>query len=485
MRQAAILVAALLLAAMAFADTQSTPYIMVINVSHTPEGQIQQALQDLGNVQILDLREPGSPSATASMLLSNIIAQKVAIPPEAEKGAVVILADGWMYQMSRWIAKNIDKIGGVNAELSGSGLDYGHGAVVWYSRDKKYALIVAKAGGNHHGMARNGALSEIMRTVLNQLNGNAEAPRQSRQERGKSAPIQIPVPKIENPIKTMYEDNFAIPVPPGVSFVKISGKAYPVIDGTATVPKSAVPPYFTLKVSGDCAEIEKTERNHSDGSCTDLQTTTVCNWVETAGSSATVHIAIASKMYREFSYDIYLPKKAVESAKNVKTPHITIVPDPVIRIYLKANQNGIAVASVSIENVKSKFLPAGILSFGACDVSIGSFRVTQISPRKYAISFQVLDKETPIIANHVSVKIDDRIVIPQYDSEKQEYRATVELPSGAHRTEITADVPLCGQTIYEKTFTTGKYSDMAKYWAALLSAVLVTYVLIKTVLMRP
>ncbi len=477
--------AALLLAAMAFADTQSTPYILVINVSHTSDGQIRQALQDLGKVQILDLWGPESPSATASILLPNIIAQKVAIPPDTEKGMVVILADGWMYQMSRWVAKNIDKIGGVNAELSGSGLEH-HGAVVWYSRDKKYALIVAKAGGNHHGMAHNSALSEIVRTVLDQLNGNAEeSPRQSHQEQGESAPIQIPIPKIENPIKTMYEDNFAIPVPPGVNFVKISGKAYPVIDGTATVPKSAVPPYFTLKVSGDCAEIEKTKRNNSDGSCTDLQTTTVCNWVETTGSSATVHIAIASKMYREFSYDIYLPKKAVESAKNVKTPHITIVPDPVIRIYLKANQNGIAVASVSIENVKSKFLPTGILSFGACDVSIGSFQVAKIGPRKYAISFQVLDKETPILANHVSVKIDDRIVIPQYDSEKQEYRATVELPSGAHRAEITVDVPLCGQTIYEKTFTTGNYSDMVKYWVALLSAVLVAYVLIKTVLMRP
>ena len=270
------------------------------------------------------------------------------------------------------------------------------------------------------------------------------------------------------------EENAAIPVPKGLKKVEINGKKYNVQQGIAIVPKKLVPAYFTI-VGG---KIEETDPDKANATIIDLQYATVVMVKEYHDKELNVTFSGIGVPVR---LDVFVPKDVVKSTDNIMGPYLTLIPDPILRIYLQAKDGNADIKKISIHGANKDEFPGGTISFGSCDAGVSDLQINKTGKNRYQIMFSITDAGNPIVAKTVFLKVDSRQIIPQFDSRTYTYSAEVSLPPGTHKVTISAETGGCGEIIYQKTFETGNSSILGVIIAA-IAAILVAYALMQMIL---
>ncbi len=472
------------------------PFLKVVDLANTPKYALE-SLKDSWNIMIERETYSDGLGPHAFHKVTEEIQSAAKIPNGVKTGVVVVLTKGILFEIAKGVMLSLTEMPGTTDILDPNATYASDDVIVAFTRSHHYAIAILRKRTVVRNIVR---FREIMNTIRAQLQGTSTKEgkkttekNRAREKSSNSAQKQLPESELEispppPPAKIMgqnEETNYAIPLPPGVKTLKINGHPYPVkrVENRyyAIVPKTDVPEYYRLEIAGNCVEIRPAHpgtNNTPNGSCSDNTYATVCAWSLPKDGNTSILIGAASISPRAISYDMYIPKDVAKNTKNIAGEYITILQDPLLRIYLELNKGNVATKAIKITGVSKEFAPRGVVSFGACDVTVADFNVIHLMGKEYKIRFQITDKGTPIYANNVTINIDNRLVIPQRDDEILGYATTVRLSKGEHHAVVSASVPGCGETRYLKVFTTGK-GQIVTVVVAVLVAVILAYVLIK------
>ncbi|NPA76435.1 MAG: hypothetical protein GXN93_01625 [Candidatus Diapherotrites archaeon] len=486
-RQWTIAFVILLMLTIVSADTPQQKPPLLILTTHT--GEIQQILPEIKPNWNVYLMNTGRSPLTILNTINHAFEQM----HNEHRGGILLT----LPMRYAGIALSAAQAAGIDFAPSGTN---DHGIYVVYSADKRYAIIITTPCNLHHHAS---ALVSVLNSAKSALK---TAEKSSTSTQGSKTPsekekstknssyeaenvkiLDIRPPKpIRNTIG-IFEKNVAISLPPEVKVLKIAGRPYPVKDmggkHVAIIPKSDVPDYFILQIKGVCAEIVPTTANKANATCSDAKYATLCAWTKNENNVTTVTISAASTFVRHIGYDLYVPKSVARDVNQIEGTYITIVKDPIIRIYLSISDRNVAVRTVRIIDTNSTFAPTGMLSFGSCDAAVTDMNVMHLGGKRYRIIFRIEDQFTPIYANRVIMNVDGQTVIPQRDTDISGYSAEVRLADGAHTITISASINGCGQIRYVKKIYTG-VSNMWTLWIVALTAVIAAYIVLKMVLAR-
>ncbi len=142
-----------------------------------------------------------------------------------------------------------------------------------------------------------------------------------------------------------------------------------------------------------------------------------------------------------FAVTVEIPKSEVNSADLIEGNVIFLKTDPVLKIYLRNDENGITVSGFTIKKVVELNTTASI-SFAACTVGFSS-----VNMKDGQISFQITDGNQPVYVPNVHITTPAGTVIPQYNPQTRTYSAKLAADTG----KIVAYVSGCGDIIYPIT----------------------------------
>lgn len=491
------LMVVLVIGSQALADK---PFLKIIDLAHTPKHVINE-LESSWSVELKTHPQPPEFNPRAFQQFKLTIKNDMSIPHDVKKGVILIIASSIPFEFAKGIVMMLDYLPGTNEIFDTDARYVNNDVVIEYTKSHKYAVVLVRknfAVCQHSSKLYNlldsvqEKIGETTKTKRGRVNQNQKRGGSQNTTSGQSTThIDIGAPPSPtNNLETFEEENYAIPLPAEVHVLKINGHPYPAqrIDNknVAIVPKDAVPKYYKLKTYGVCAELQPAEPgtdNPPNGMCADYQDVTLCAWSAPKDEHTIISLGATSTIPRTISYDLYIPKDVASSLEVVRGKYIPILIDPMLRIYLEIRDENVTMRTLQIEGVSTELVPKGVISFGACDVTVQDLNVIQIDGKRYRIQFQIADKGTPIYASNVTIDVDGKLIIPQRDDSILGYSATTRLADGAHRAIISANVPGCGEVRYMREFSTGQ-QNMILMGLGVLLAILVAYVLVKTVSMR-
>ena len=155
------------------------------------------------------------------------------------------------------------------------------------------------------------------------------------------------------------------------------------------------------------------------------------------------NVLYATADHGAFAVIAEIPKEILPDARKVEGNVVVLETDPVLKIYLRSEENGIAVAGYSIEgdiNIVSK----DRIEFAICSVRIADASVRKEGDR-YTLSFKIYDGASPVYVPNVRVLAPGRSVVPQYDEATRTYSAIM---GDVSDTRIVATVDGCGEITY-------------------------------------
>lgn len=138
-----------------------------------------------------------------------------------------------------------------------------------------------------------------------------------------------------------------------------------------------------------------------------------------------------------------IPKEVLPDINLIEGNVVFLETDPVLKIYLKAENNEIAVSGYTVTK-DVNFISKDRVEFAVCAVRITDVSVTENGDR-YILSFRVMDGTTPVYVPNVRIAGPGTSVIPQYDDIKKRYTATLSKADGI---KIVANVSGCGEITY-------------------------------------
>lgn len=147
-----------------------------------------------------------------------------------------------------------------------------------------------------------------------------------------------------------------------------------------------------------------------------------------------------------FAVTVEIPKSDVNSARLIEGNVIFLQTDPVLRIYLRSENNQIAVARFTIKKAVD-LNTTDMIEFASCSIGVRNVRYNS---NKGTISFQMSDGNQPVYIPSVKIVGPGTLVLPQYDSQTKTYTAKIKNTTG---TKIEAYVDGCGEIIYPITGT--------------------------------
>ncbi len=142
-----------------------------------------------------------------------------------------------------------------------------------------------------------------------------------------------------------------------------------------------------------------------------------------------------------FAVTVEIPKSEVNSANLIEGNVIFLKTDPVLKIYLRNDGNGITVSGFTIKKAVDLNTTASI-AFAACTVGFSS-----VNLKDGQISFQITDGNQPVYVPNVHITTPAGTVIPQYNPQTHTYSAKLAADNG----KIVAYVSGCGNIIYPIT----------------------------------
>ncbi len=162
-----------------------------------------------------------------------------------------------------------------------------------------------------------------------------------------------------------------------------------------------------------------------------------------------------------FAVTVEIPKSEVNSAKLIEGNVIFLQTDPVLRIYLRSENNQIAVAKFTIRKAVDLNTTDSI-EFASCSIGV---RNVKYDPNEGTISFQMSDGNQPVYIPSVKIVAPGTLVLPQYDSKTRTYVAKLNRTNNA---KIEAYVDGCGEIIYPLVTSTQNTGTSSGGIAAIL-----------------
>ena len=145
-----------------------------------------------------------------------------------------------------------------------------------------------------------------------------------------------------------------------------------------------------------------------------------------------------------FAVTVEIPKTEVNSAKLIEGNVIFLQTDPVLRIYLRSENNQIAVARFTIKKAVDLNTKDSI-EFASCSIGVKNVNVDSGAGK---LTFQISDGNQLVYIPSVKIVAPGTIILPQYDSQTKTYSAKIKDVSDA---KIEAYVDGCGEIIYPIT----------------------------------
>ncbi len=142
-----------------------------------------------------------------------------------------------------------------------------------------------------------------------------------------------------------------------------------------------------------------------------------------------------------FAVTVEIPKSEINSAALIEGNVVFLRTDPILRIYLRSENNEIAVAKFSIKKAVELNTNDSI-EFASCTIGVKN---VNYDPSDGTLRFQMSDGNQPVYIPSVKIVAPGTLVLPQYDSKTKTYTAKI---GSARNTKIEAYVDGCGQIIY-------------------------------------
>jgi len=155
--------------------------------------------------------------------------------------------------------------------------------------------------------------------------------------------------------------------------------------------------------------------------------------------------------------DENIPKSVASTHFPIRGDVAFLELDPVLRIYLRAENGKIDVRHYSVDNVAEIPRTTVRLDFSACSLTVSGFSVTvaDFEGKRYiAGRFRVLDGDgRPVYIPGLTVKIGSHVISPQYSSTDKYYVFFVPYKGNEGRAVISADVAGCSRFEHEEKFS--------------------------------
>ena len=145
--------------------------------------------------------------------------------------------------------------------------------------------------------------------------------------------------------------------------------------------------------------------------------------------------------------DENIPKSTAQTFSSIRGDVVFINPDPILRIYLRAERGKVDVRHYEIEGATEIPKTTTTVLFAPCSLRVAAFsaKLTRIGGKEYVAGrFKVVDSDGhPLLIPTLSVVVGDDAVSPQYSSATMEYVFFVPYDRAVDSVTISADVPGC------------------------------------------
>ena len=147
--------------------------------------------------------------------------------------------------------------------------------------------------------------------------------------------------------------------------------------------------------------------------------------------------------------DENVPKRVARTYVAISGDAVFLNPDPVLRIYLRAERGKLDVRHYAVDGFADENIPSADVSlrFAACSLRVADFSTgtTQMNGEEYLTGrFRVLDDQgAPLLVPNLRVYVGDQAFSPQYSSADMFYTFFAPYDPKIRQVRISADVPGC------------------------------------------
>ena len=162
--------------------------------------------------------------------------------------------------------------------------------------------------------------------------------------------------------------------------------------------------------------------------------------------------------------DETIPKSVARTYSDIAGDVAFLNPDPVLRMYIRAENGKIDVKHYTILGATQIPDTEVSIHFAACSIRVADFStaLTNVNGQKYLTGrFRILDGDSPVLIQGVSVQIGDQTISPQYSSTDMSYQFFAPYSEDAKTVIISADVPGCSHFEHEEYLSLHESSDWA------------------------
>jgi len=144
--------------------------------------------------------------------------------------------------------------------------------------------------------------------------------------------------------------------------------------------------------------------------------------------------------------------KSVATFDRILGPAVVYNTDPLLHLYLRAENGAMDVSGVEITGVSDAnalYAVKTSLDFAACDLRVSDFSVSSVGGQVVA-KFRILDGNQPVYLKDVSVLAGDALIRPQFSTDSMMYSFTITGAKFPLVVRISAPVHGCGTLSFEK-----------------------------------
>jgi len=139
------------------------------------------------------------------------------------------------------------------------------------------------------------------------------------------------------------------------------------------------------------------------------------------------------------------PKSMARDASAFSGKLLFLNPDPTVLIYVPP---GVDRSITYRVYTKEAPLLVPYIELATCSPHLTSFSYKQ-EGKSVLITFKIQEHGRPVYVSNMMVKIDDRIITPQYDAQSGIYSVYTELAPGKHTFYLTAEAAGCPSIVYQ------------------------------------
>lgn len=192
-------------------------------------------------------------------------------------------------------------------------------------------------------------------------------------------------------------------------------------------------------------------------------------------------VVYAAKGVGYIVVDETIPKSVAETYVAIQGDVSFLNPDPILRIYLRAEKGRIDVRHYAIENVAEIPQTEIRLSFAACSLSVSDFsaKLTKFDGKDYITGrFRIVDGDgKPLLIQNLSVQVGSQVITPQYSSSDMYYSFFAPYSEEIDKIIISADVSGCSHLEHEEqvSFQRSNYAGVVLVLLAVVAVAAAVY----------